>query len=400
MKTIYFYLIGLAFLLFSCEEKTLEPVSASKGKPAVVTQITTEATAGGVIISYRIPNDEDILGVKAIYTLTNGKTYESVSSYYVNNLVIEGYNDTIPHQAQVYTINRAQELSDAVTVTFTPLEAPVSKIAKTVDIINTFGGIVFTWENPDKAPLTFELFAALKGKALEPKGGTTSRLPVDMSVIRGLPGEPHQFGLLVRDLWGNQSDTIYPPDGELLIPFVEEELNKRIMVAYKLDSDANFDAYEGEYEYMLDDNLGTWSHTLPMNANGASFTIDLGKPVTLSSFKLFHRPRSSDNQHAGYYNQGNVRKFELFGSLEQPSQSGDWSEWTKLMDCEVLKPSGQPFPAMTDDELTQAEEGFPFSLPMSEEYVRYLRFRINTVWGGLNEYIYIAELTFYGQYAQ
>jgi hypothetical protein len=107
--------------------------------------------------------------------------------------------------------------------------------------------------------------------------------------------------------------------------------------------------------------------------------------------------------HAGYYNQGNVRKFELFGlsgSVEAPSQAGDWTEWTKIMDCEIIKPSGLPFPTMTDDDLTLAEAGFPFTLPMTDDTVRYLRFRINTVWGGLNEFIYIAELTFYGQYAE
>jgi hypothetical protein len=389
----------LMLVCFSCEEKTLEPISASKGKPGIVSEVVAEPLPGGVIISYRIPDNEDILGVKAIYTLTNGQNYENVSSYYSSQLILEGYNDTLEHEALLYVMNRAQEYSDPVNVKFTPLEAPIGKVAESVDILNTFGGVLFTWENPDKAPLTFELLAGKEGEAMASKGFTTSRTEIDEAYIRGLPGEPHRFGLIISDRWGNRSDTVYAVDG-FLTPFVEEELNKGIMRAYKLDNDTDFDAYEGEYEYVLDNNLGTWNHTLPMNVNGASFTIDLGRPVRLSSFRLFHRPRSADDQHAGYYNQGNVRKFELFGMSDAPSQSGNWSEWTKMMDCEVIKPSGIPFPTMTDDDLTLAESGFPFTLPMSDETVRYLRIRINTVWGNLNEYIYMAELNFYGQYVE
>lgn len=118
MKTKYYFsILTSVLLLCSCSEKTLEPITGSLGKPGVVTDVNVEPIAGGAVVSYRIPNSEDILAVKAVYTLTNGKETERVASFYENKIKIEGYNDTIPNKANIYVINRAQELSDPVEVT-------------------------------------------------------------------------------------------------------------------------------------------------------------------------------------------------------------------------------------------------------------------------------------------
>ena len=68
------------------------------------------------------------------------KRTERVASFYENKIKIEGYNDTIPNKANIYVINRAQELSDPVEVTFTPLESSLSKAIKTISIVQDFGG--------------------------------------------------------------------------------------------------------------------------------------------------------------------------------------------------------------------------------------------------------------------
>lgn len=74
MNTQYFKLIIILFpLLFSCSEKELLPISKSLGKPEVVTNIVIEPIAGGAAISYKIPNSEDLLAIKCVYTATNGK---------------------------------------------------------------------------------------------------------------------------------------------------------------------------------------------------------------------------------------------------------------------------------------------------------------------------------------
>ena len=94
MKVKYLIMPVAALWFSACTEKTLEPITDSLGKPGVVTDVKVESIAGGAIVSYRIPNSEDILAVKAVYTLSHGKETESVASFYENKIKIEGYNDT------------------------------------------------------------------------------------------------------------------------------------------------------------------------------------------------------------------------------------------------------------------------------------------------------------------
>ncbi|NCC91181.1 MAG: DUF4959 domain-containing protein, partial [Spirochaetia bacterium] len=91
MRNTGFLLITLLLLLLqSCDEKQLEPITESMGKPQKVTDVQVEVVPGGAVISYRIPNVEDILGVKGVYTLSNGQQYEAMASFYENKLEVLG----------------------------------------------------------------------------------------------------------------------------------------------------------------------------------------------------------------------------------------------------------------------------------------------------------------------
>ena len=79
------------------------------------------------------------MGVKAVYSLADGKQREVISSYYNNQVRIMGYDDMEEHEAVLYTVNRAMELSEPVTVSFTPLESSISKVSKSMKIIRDFG---------------------------------------------------------------------------------------------------------------------------------------------------------------------------------------------------------------------------------------------------------------------
>lgn len=157
MKTKYLSFILLLLAFSSCSEKELSPISGSLGKPGIVTDVTVEPLAGGATISYKIPNSEDLLAVKCVYTLSGDRENEVMVSYYENKLLIQGYNDTLEHTATLYAVNRAQELSDPVEVKFYPKESPLSKAIKTATIKADFGGAGFSWRNSDKVPLNVEL---------------------------------------------------------------------------------------------------------------------------------------------------------------------------------------------------------------------------------------------------
>jgi hypothetical protein len=374
-------------MMFACEEKTLEPISASLGKPGMVTDIQTEPTPGGVEITYRIPEAEDILSVKGVYTLSSGKTYEANTSFYENKLEIAGFNDLLEHTVKVFAMNRAQETSDPVNVTFTPLESSLSKVSKTMEIVSAFGGAQYSWLNPDHAPLTFEFVAQDSVGDLKTMKIITSEADTMKQALRGYQPEPRIFAVLIRDNWDNASDTVFPP-GKTILPLFEEKLDKRKMSVMKLGSDANFTNWEGADAYLIDDVYTNFGHS-PSSSLPAAFTIDLGVTAKLSRVVMYQR----DNE---VYSWGNPKNFEVYGCAERPSQDGDWNDWTKIMHCTIIKPSGSPVGTNTDEDVAALKAGHEFSFDLSQVPLRYIRIRILDTWGG-STFTHPAEVTFYGE---
>ncbi len=387
MRTIIFILISFALLSGGCEEKTLGPISESLGKPGVVTDIVAEPSPGGVKLTYRIPEAEDILAVKGVYTLSGGKTFESTASFYENKLQIEGYNDLQEHTVNLFAVNRAGETSDAVGVRFTPLESSLSKVAATMEIVSAFGGAQYSWLNPDEAPLTFEFFARDSLGELKNMKIITSAADTMKQALRGYKPEPRIFAAIIRDYWDNASDTIFPP-GKTILPLFEEKLDKRKMSVMKLGSDANFTNWEGADAYLIDDVYTNFGHS-PNSSLPAAFTVDLGVTAKLSRVVMHQR----DNM---VYSWGNPKNFEVYGSDHRPSQDGNWNDWTLIMHCTIIKPSGSPVGTNTDEDVAALKAGHEFSFDLSQAPLRYIRVRVLDTWGG-STFTHPAEVTFYGE---
>ncbi len=387
MRTIIFTMTALLFLVSACDEKELEPISGSLGKPGIVTGIETEPVPGGVTITYRIPESEDILAVKGVYTLPSGKTYEATTSFYENKLEITGYNDMNEHTVNLFAVNRAQEMSDPVPVAFTPQESSLSKVSKTMEIISAFGGAQYSWLNPDEAPLTFEFMAQDSLGNLNTMKIITSEADTMKQALRGYDPEPRVFAALIRDNWGNASDTIYPP-GKTVLPLFEEKLDKSNMSVMKLGSDASFTNWEGMDSYLIDDDTETFGHSASSSLP-AAFTIDLGVTAKLSRIVMFQR----DNF---VYSWGNPKNFEVYGCDHRPGQDGDWDDWTLIMHCTIIKPSGSPVGTNTDEDVAALEAGHEFAFDLNQAPLRYIRIRILDTWGG-STFTHPAEVTFYGE---
>ncbi|MDR1667264.1 MAG: DUF4959 domain-containing protein [Bacteroidales bacterium] len=401
MKTKTVYFTCLTFLLCSCTEKQLEPINTSKDKPSQVSDTRSERIPGGAVISFVLPQDDNVLAVKAVYTLTNGQERESIVSFYGNSLTLEGYNDTLEHEALLYTVSRAQVLSDPVPVKFTPLESPLSKTIRSAGIGSDFGGAYFTWRNEDQVMLTVEMLAENENGELQTARIVTSALDSAYFNIRGYEPKPQKFGLIIRDNWDNVSEVIYP-EGEMITPRLETPLDKKLFSIYKdnnnyLTGDATFVNWEGRDEYMFDDDVATYGHSYT-GSLPVSITIDIGKAARLSRVAFFQRYGANAQQ---YYNWGNPRRILVFGRLETPPSSGNWADWTELIDFTMIKPSGtnSDFTVCTDEDTQAALNGHDASFPMSENPYRYLRFRFMTSWDN-RPYVHPAEISLYGEYAE
>lgn len=391
MKKIYLIIVASLLMISSCDEKRLEPISPSLGKPGIPSEIKIEAVSGGAIISYRIPEAEDILGVKAVYQLADGKTRETISSLFDNQIKIEGYIDREEKKVTLYAINRAMVLSDPVEVTFTPLESAISKVSKSMHIISDFGGAQYKWENTDRANLTLELLTTDSTNVMTAMKILTTATAEGVYNLRGYDTDPRWFAAIFRDNFGNATDTIFPVDNDgekiQLVPLYERKLDAKQFRVLYLNNDPSFANFGGSEEDMFDDNFDTFGHT----SNGsmpASISIDLGDKVKLSRVVIKQR------NHA-YYGWGNPKTFEVFECNVEPDKSGNWEQWRHVMDCEVIKPSGLPEGSNSEEDIEAVLNGHDFTFDLEEKPMRYVRLRFTSVWTS-STFCHLSEIAFYG----
>jgi hypothetical protein len=394
MKTVYFYLASIILLCFSCTEKEILPISGSSGKPEKVEILAVDTIPGGVSINYKIPPINDILEIKAVYTLSNGNKRESSSSYYTSFIEIEGYNDTEEYEALIYTINRAREMSDPVSVKFRPGESSLSKTTKSMQILSDFGGVNYTWKNPDNATLIFEFYTENEQGEMVTMNIISSKLDSTNITFRGYDTIPYRFAVNIRDNFGNSSGIIYP-EGGYVIPLYEIKLDKTIQKIRILSGDVSWTNWEGRDQYLIDDDILTIGHSNNNTMPGASFTLDLGSTAKLSRI-ILHQRQDRPGYH---YHSGNPHVFEIYSSNDYgDNPNGDWNLWKHQGTYTIVKPSGAAVGTLTDEDRMASEKGHDFSLPSNMPPVRYIRLRILELWLTGNSYSFVGEITTYGLY--
>lgn len=392
MKKIYIIMLVAGLWLSACTEKQIAPISAATGIPDAVTNVQAEPIAGGVIVKYRIPNMEDILGVKAVYQLSNGKTAEKLASFYQDEMTLEGFIDENEHTVTLYTLNRAMQESEPVEVTFRPKQSALSKAAQSMIITRDFGGAQYSWSNEDRGQLNLELIAEDSTGIMAAMRILTTSSKEGLQSLHGYNTDPRWFAAVFRDNFGNASDTIFPTNisGERMqiSPLYEEKINKKGMEIMLLNNDQSF-SKEGSDANLINDNLDDYGHTEYSNALPAAITIDLGQKVKVSRVVVNARL-----YNGSYYSWGNPRRFTIYTCDHEPSQSGDWNEWNKVIDCEVIKPSGMDGKD-TDEDIEAGQNGAGFSFPLEAEPTRYVRLNITKIWTN-NQFCHISEITIYG----
>ena len=390
MKNLVFIITAFIIIaVAACSDMEMKPVNKSSGKPEKVEILSTDSIVpGGVVINYRIPQDNDILSVKAVFTITNGQQRVESASFYTSYLALYGFNDEDEHEALIYTVNRSGDLSDPVTVKFRPGESPLNKAVRSMQILPDWGGVAFFWLNPDKSMLTFEFFG-------EDAFGEMATMRIissknDNSVgqtFRGYDSTPIRFAVIIRDNYGNSSEMIYPV-GNYILPFPEYKLDKTKMKMVRLAGDSNWENWGGSDAYLIDDDTDTYAHTDILPAGGV-FTVDFGVPVQLSRMLMWQRA-------ATYYN-GQPKKWELYTTDHTgDTPSGDWSAWELGSLCEVYKPSDSPLGTNTPDDLTAARLGLEASISRDMKVSRYIRVRITENFNPANYMWCPTEFTFYG----
>ncbi|MCU7693659.1 DUF5000 domain-containing lipoprotein [Haoranjiania flava] len=390
---VILYVLLLSVLFFSCsKEKYVEPL-VSDTAPAPVTQVTVEPLPGAAKISYKLPKDESLRYVKAVYEIRKGVEREVIGSQYNNFIVVDGFPSTNEYEVKLYSVSFGEQYSEPVSVKVQPSTPPLLEAYNTVKFSETFGGTTLTFENKGAASLAVMILTPdSSGRLSEVETYYTKSTEGRVSV-RGFPAQPRLFAAVVRDRYGNLSDTIT----QTVTPVFEEKIPKDKFVEVRLANDT----YEphipnGQMFQIWDDRIAPNGgigvfHTKPGSGIPQSFTFDMGRITLLSRYKLWHR--GPGTQWA--YQLGAPKKWEVWGRTTAPDPQGSWEGWTKLMDCNSYKPSGEG-PVTNEDALYATSTGEDFIFPNDIPPVRYLRFNIVETWGYL-DYIYIQELTLWGQ---
>jgi hypothetical protein len=390
MKKLYYscFLVLVVSIWYGCsEEKVTNYYEEGGNAPAQISEFAVTSTPGGSIITYKIPDDPNLLYVKAVYEIRPNVFSEAKTSIYNDTLDLVGFGDTNSHEVKIYSVGNNQKISEPVSVTVNPLTPPIKSIFETIELSKTFGGVKVDFENLSQANVSIEVLVDTSSNGTWSPAGIFYTGALEGSYYsRGFESVETNFAVFIRDRWNNKSDTLI----KSLTPLYEELIPKNNFRAVILPNDA---PGQGPYplDRVWDGNLGysgfAGNRSQPMPQ---WVTIDLGSKVILSRFKLF----SFGNEHT--YMDGGVKSFEIWGSL-QPNPDGSWDSWELLGSFEAFKPSGLPPGQYTAEDFNYAANlGDDFTFDSVDTPTRFIRFKTLEDFGG-GGLVTISELTFWGQ---
>ncbi|RZM30406.1 MAG: DUF4959 domain-containing protein [Pedobacter sp.] len=392
MKRLIIY-IGLLIInisIFGCSKsERLDYLDENQPAPAQVSGVVVNATPGGAIINYRLPDDRNLSYVKAVYEIQPGVFRERRSSRYHDTLSLEGFGSVADQQVKLYSVGRNEKLSDPVLVTVKPLTPPVLSVFETADMTATFGGVKVTFDNISRANLAVVVIADTSGKnTWAPITTFFTSIEKGNYAARGMSNVERKVGLFIKDRWGNVSDTLI----KTMTPLPEQFIPKNNFKLVKLPTDT----WQNTFNYTIDkiwngvtnnpEDVFIVSATYPVPQ---WFTIDLGLSATFSRMKVYQRARYP-------YIAPMIKTFEIYGS-NNPDAGGGWGTWQLLGTFTSVKPSGLPFGQTNTEDVDYAVingEDFDFDGTMAP--VRYIRFKTLDTWaagGGVQT----SEISFWGQ---
>lgn len=389
--------ILLFSLCIACTEEKIEPLPYDATIPGKVFDIEVENLPGAARLTYSLPEDRSLSYVEAVWTSSRGIISNARSSSYGNTLLLEGFGDTKEYEIKIYSVNRGEKKSEPVTVKIRPLTAPVFTVFEALKVSPNFGGCYTDYVNEAGADLVISVITpdTVDATKMMPVINHYTSRKTGGFYVRGFPPVSRMFGFFVKDRWDNRSDTMYKE----LTPIYEEELNKSKFKEYQLIGDINDNTYQRANKMALlwDNKLNTqyisWNYDGAPVMPNLSFAFDMGEPIRLSRFQLIQRYA---DLLSNAYNIANIKTFEVWGTNETPAADGSWDNWKKLLDCDIVKPSGLPNGILDDDDIAAVKAGHDYDFAADVPIVRYLRFKILSNWNGL-PYIYISEMSFWGQ---
>lgn len=395
----FFKIVSLLFFVWAvsgCEEEgNRRPLEYDANPPGQISNIQAKAGPGIVTLRYTLPHDENLLYVKAVYTLQSGVEREVRASYYTNMMTLDGFFDTEEHEVKIYSYNQSEVASEPVIITVRPEESPIWEIRRTLALNADFMGVKVTAENKTKADVAIQVFYkdSLE-KWVNMEGIYTSITNIN-TTLRGLDTLNYEMGVVIRDRFQNYTDTLYA----FVSPYYETTLDKSRYRGANLNGTDTPERQgsEGISKLWDGDTSSSARYMTEQPSGGASafVTVNIGQLAQISRVKFWTYPEWMPSGVWPYYYRGCPRIIEIWGS-ENPNPDGSWDDsWFLLSRHEVIKPSGLPYGQMSDEDKRFAEAGFDITANTLVPRAQYLRFKQILNWEGTT-WLDMTEIQVYG----
>jgi hypothetical protein len=384
----YTLLVSLLLIACSwgCQEEERGQIPLDNIPPGQVTSVSVKNVPGGAIISYTIPDDKDLLYVKAVYKLDNGTVMEQKASAYSNELEIVGIGKSAKQMVQIITGDRSKNESKPLEVEIHPQDSPIYDVLRSMEIQNDFGGIRVTWENPLEMEIIIDIDTLDQENQYTSAGTFYTKTTIGKNWLRGCSPIEQLYAVSIRDRWGNTTDTV----SGLYQPYREEQIDPERFRRWNPPG-IPYGCYTIYHiENLWDGNYLSEFLTSTSGKLGDSFTFDMGQLAKLSRVKVIQF--TGNGEWAFGY--GNMRSFEFYAS-PHPNVDQNEDTWIFMGAYESNKPSGLPVGQNTAEDIELARNGEDFMVDISLPPVRYLRFKFLRTWGGVN-YLDFCELELFG----
>lgn len=405
MRRNYLYIIVACLSCFAlaCQNEEIDTTA-----PGKLSDVEVVPTYGGAKFTYTLPNDDDRLFVKASYVNTLGEPLFKVSSFYQNELEIDGYNDTDTHTATLVVVDRSNNESEAVEVSFTPLESNIHMVLQSTNIEPTFGGVIVSWDNPQEQTI-FSYLSYTDGLGNEIVEYLSSNKASDQVTIRGIDTLATEFFVQVEDFYGNKTDVV--SKGEVK-PFFEEQIRTddwsvlRSMSAngtiWEATTESLFDgivdvielggtvADGGNDSYALferDNNGGALTYPLDVVIDTNTDSVTVGRITVWQRAFTYIGEGNVPNDTYFYYNSENIKGYEVWTSTDK-------NNWTLIGGLSLDDPSDDEG-NIPEEAILEAIAGHSIEFEVPETVYRYVKFSITENFGS-EIYCNVSEFAMFG----
>jgi hypothetical protein len=387
-------------LCVACSEEFTGQFPTDKTSPAPVT-VNPDGVVnfpGGSTITYQLPDETDLLYVKAAYTLPDGIRQEFIVSSFSNSITVKGFGRGLALKVQLISVDRSRNESQPVEVEIHPEDSPIYDIISSIKVDESWGGFRLQWDNPMEEEIVVSVFRKNEAGVFENVENFYSSAATVLQSVRGQESVKTEYGISVKDSYNNSTDILTVS----LTPWYEMLLDRSKFIAIPKSSKFPISIYgTGNMSVMWDFVVNVVANTtlyfFDPNPNGYPpyFAINLGVKAKLSRFRYWSR---SDY----YYRLYSAKEIQIFGTNDPVvgnNPESEDSEWI-LLNPEVFvsaRPSGledTSIPASGED-LAYALEGEEWEIPLDAPAVQYIRFKQLSNWTGSTG-LHCAEIRFWG----